>query len=203
MARRAGSNDPRAQRTRQALLDACLALVREKRVEELSIAEIVKRAGTSRQVFYEHFDDRDSAVATAVERMAAETLAPTEGNLRPSVTVAEAVGPLLRLVDEERGLYRNLHGGPVQHRAMAAARSALVPSCRALAVSLYALGGVDPDPDELTDATRFLVGGVFEALDGWMHEDLTYEESVIRATALWDRMSRLLAISGGNTSEES
>ena len=51
MARRESSSDPRAVRTREALISATIALLVDHKVEDLSVSGIVKAAQVSRQVF--------------------------------------------------------------------------------------------------------------------------------------------------------
>ena len=65
MAARAHSVDPRAERVRTRLREAAFALAHERPVDQMTVGDIVARASVSRQVFYQHFTDRDDAVATA------------------------------------------------------------------------------------------------------------------------------------------
>ena len=63
--RRSDSTDPRALRTRKALVDAVLRLLNDYEVADLNVSQIVKEAGVSRQVFYQHFADRDALIVAA------------------------------------------------------------------------------------------------------------------------------------------
>jgi len=51
--------DRRQRRTRQALRDALLGLLRERRYEAISVQDIVERADVARSTFYEHYLDKD------------------------------------------------------------------------------------------------------------------------------------------------
>jgi AcrR family transcriptional regulator len=51
--------DRRVQRTRQALLDAMLELMREKGYEALTVEEITARANLGRTTFYLHYRDKE------------------------------------------------------------------------------------------------------------------------------------------------
>ena len=66
MARREGSTDPRAVRTRKAFLTATRDLQLEHKTEDITVSAIVKRAGMSRQVFYEHYDGRDAVLVSGM-----------------------------------------------------------------------------------------------------------------------------------------
>lgn len=186
MARRADSTDPRALRTRQALLDATLDLVREQRAETISVAQIIDRAGTSRQAFYEHFDDRDDAIVAAVRESTGKRLMELTRDLAPEWSSSEALLPLLALLDEERVLYQNLHGGPVQARAMDTGREALEPVARSLAQELCGTG----DSSLVDDVTVFLVGGFLDSIVHWIRLGLTPEQARERAEDLWDLLVR-------------
>ncbi|MCQ4610449.1 TetR/AcrR family transcriptional regulator [Corynebacterium sp. CCUG 61414] len=59
------SMDPRAVRTRTALLNATKELLLHYRVDELSLSQIVKYAQVSRQACYEHFHDKDALILAA------------------------------------------------------------------------------------------------------------------------------------------
>ena len=72
--RRVRSRDPRAVRTRSRILDATEELIQAHRVEDISVSQIVSAVGTSRQVYYSHFEDRDSAVTAVLERDVLEPL---------------------------------------------------------------------------------------------------------------------------------
>ncbi|QBD75314.1 TetR/AcrR family transcriptional regulator [Ktedonosporobacter rubrisoli] len=53
------SADPRVKRTRQLLLQAFMALLKEKRnIHSISVQEIAARATVNRATFYAHFDDK-------------------------------------------------------------------------------------------------------------------------------------------------
>ena len=75
--------DPRIARTRQSLQQALLALAREESLDAISVADIAARAGVHRSSFYQHYADKetlladaiDSAVDDAAERSQATTLA--------------------------------------------------------------------------------------------------------------------------------
>jgi AcrR family transcriptional regulator len=57
--------DPRAQRSLRALMDAMIGLVETTPVHEITITRIVAAAGLTRPTFYQHFEDVPSALQLA------------------------------------------------------------------------------------------------------------------------------------------
>ncbi len=61
-------DDPRVRRTRQALVDATCTLIENQAGADVSIAEIARQAGVSRQALYQHYHDREALLADAAVR---------------------------------------------------------------------------------------------------------------------------------------
>ena len=51
--------DARVRRTRDALGDALVALMQEKDFSDITLQEVLARAGVGRSTFYVHFKDKD------------------------------------------------------------------------------------------------------------------------------------------------
>lgn len=186
MAARAHSIDPRAERVRTRLREAAFALAHERPVDELTVGDIVGRAGVSRQVFYQHFTDRDDAVATAFSVAFAAATAHIGGDARARV---------LRLFDfaaEHRDMYRNIVPSTVTQRVVTAFRAELLPACQEMATAampeVAKIAGVAPD-----SVTRFLVGGFMEVLRAWM-EDPDSTDLGGRVRAALDTVNALLGV---------
>src|SRR5260370_16042723 len=101
MAARANSIDPRAERVRTRLREAAFALAHERPVDQMTVGDIVARASVSRQVFYQHFTDRDDAVATAFNVAFAAATADIGGHARARVP------PLVDFAAPHPSLYRH------------------------------------------------------------------------------------------------
>jgi len=118
-----GSNsmrEPKQARSKQTLeriLDAAAEILESKNFEELSVAEIVKKAGTSVGAFYGRFPDKDALLDALDARFLAHFEAVLleklhsrewhEGTLES--IVSEAVGLLVKLYGSNRGLLRSLN----------------------------------------------------------------------------------------------
>jgi AcrR family transcriptional regulator len=192
MAARTHSSDPRAERARSRLRDAALALVQERPVDTLTVAEIVSRAGISRQAFYQHFDDRDDAIATAFSAAFAAAAADIDGDPRSRI---------MRLFDfaaEHRAMYRHIVPSAVTPRVVAAFRAELLPACEQIAdAGMPALARHSTVTTVTTvtpeSVSRFLVGGFMEVLRSWM-EDPDATDLAGRVTAALDTVNTLLEL---------
>jgi AcrR family transcriptional regulator len=187
MAARTNSVDPRAERVRARLRDAAFALAHEQPVDRLTVGDIVARAGVSRQVFYQHFRDRDDAVAFAFSAAFASATADFAG---------EPGARILALFDfaaDHRAMYRNIVPSAVTQRVVAAFRAELVPACGEIAAAgmpaVTTVASLTPEA-----VTRFLVGGFMEVLRSWM-EDQDATDLRGRVTGALDTVSALLGLS--------
>jgi AcrR family transcriptional regulator len=186
MAARTHSVDPRAERVRTRLREAAFALAHEHPVDQLTVSDIVSRAEVSRQVFYQHFRDRDDAVATAFTVAFAAATADIGGDARARI---------LRLFDfaaEHRSMYRNVVSSAVTQRVVTAYRAELVPACEEIATQgmpvVTRIASLTPE-----SVTRFLVGGFMEVLRSWM-EDPDSTDLRGRVSAALDTVNALLGL---------
>jgi AcrR family transcriptional regulator len=189
MAARTHSADPRAERVRTLLRDAAFALAHERPVDEITVGDLVARAGVSRQVFYQHFSDRDDAVSTAFAVAFAAAAADIEGDARARIT------RLFEFAAEHRAMYRNVVPSAVTQRVVAAFRAELLPACEEIAAQgMRTVGAVADIPQE--SVSRFLVGGFQEVLRSWM-EDPDATDLRGRVTAAVDTVDALLGVPAG------
>ena len=184
------SADPRAERVRTLLRDAAFALAHERPVDEITVGDLVTRAGVSRQVFYRHFTDRDDAVATAFAAAFAAAVADLHGDARSRIT------GLFAFAAEHRSMYRNVVPSAVTQRVVSAFRAELLPACEEIAAQ--GMRVVGPIADIAPDAvSRFLVGGFQEVLRSWMEDrspDDTASDLRGRVTAALDTVDALLGL---------
>lgn len=191
MPTRTHSADPRAERVRTLLRDAAFALAHERPVDEITVGDLVTRAGVSRQVFYRHFTDRDDAVATAFAVAFSAAAADIQGDARARVTA------LFAFAAEHRAMYRNVVPSAVTQRVVTAFRDELLPACQEIAAQ--GMRVVGPIADVGQDAvSRFLVGGFQEVLRSWM-EDPDATDLHRRVTAALDTVDALLGPAATST----
>ena len=186
MPTRTHSVDPRAERVRALLRDAAFELAHERSVDEITVSDLVTRAGVSRQVFYRHFTDRDDAVASAVAVAFSAAAAVIEGDARSRIL------SFFAFAAEHRAMYRNVVPSAVTQRVVTAFRDELLPACQEIAAQ--AMRVVGPIADITPDAvSRFLVGGFQEVLRSWM-EDPAPTDLRGRVTSALDTVDALLGL---------
>jgi AcrR family transcriptional regulator len=98
------SDDQRARRTREKLAWALLDLLREKSYDDITVPDIVARAGVGRSTFYAHFSDQEDLImqhTVAFNQMLGRHLTWDE----PARAFRFPVGHLFGHVKEFRFLY--------------------------------------------------------------------------------------------------
>lgn len=189
MAARTHSADPRAERVRTRLHEAALALAHERPVDELTVSDIVGRAGVSRQVFYQHFGDRDEAIAAAFATEFMRAIDGSHGDPRARIV------RLFDFAGEHRAMYRNVVPSAVTQRVVNAFRDELTPACAEIAEQgmtvVAPIAGLAPDA-----VTRFLVGGFIEVLRSWMEDPDAGDARDLRdrVAAAFDTVNSLLTL---------
>jgi len=104
----------RSQETLSRILDAAEALVADKGFEDTSVAEVVRRAGSSVGAFYTRFRDKDGLLYALYERFLEQATATADDALDPerweglgiAEILASVVGFLVEIYREQRGLIR-------------------------------------------------------------------------------------------------
>jgi len=75
--------DRRQERTLQSLRQAFIALVGERRYEDIAVTDIVERANVGKSTFYEHFRSKDELLSSLMDRMLGELASAARGELDP------------------------------------------------------------------------------------------------------------------------
>lgn len=190
MARRELSTDPRAVRTRATLIDSTIALLQTNRSEKLSVSQIVKEGNLSRQVFYEHFEDRDALLFAAAEKIIERVLDWVRENSAKS-TPAESIEGILGEMEPNLEVFRNLIDGPVHWRVHSYAASLILPFLEArIRRDLEAFGA------ELTDehveyTAKVIASGLVDQLTTAVREGLSAQETGRRIKLMRETLSAL------------
>lgn len=108
--------DPRSLRTRRALQQAALDLAIERALDEITIGDIAERAGVNRSSFYQHYSDKETLLADALDAIVEAAGASIEVAIEPTEEPPAGLVGYLEHVDAHAALYRwalGSHGSAV------------------------------------------------------------------------------------------
>lgn len=112
--------DPRSQQTRQALFEAFVALVLSRNYDEISISDIIAKAGVSRSTFYRHYRNKDHILAGSMDGILSVLAATATGTGR-----REDLDFILSHLWDNRQLGRVILRGP-PYRTVAGALTQMI-----------------------------------------------------------------------------
>lgn len=158
---------------REELVDATMRAIRHHGAT-VGMDGIAAAAGTSKTVFYRHFNDRAglyAAVADRVDRtiMRDVTAAagPAGGLAEGRALIGAAIDAYLRLVENEPEIYRFIVAAPILERSSG---DPSAPVTRHIAEQISALleAGLSPDAQRSRVWAHGVVGMVRSAADDWL-----------------------------------
>ena len=157
-------HDVRVLKTRQKLQRSLLALLKDSRIEDISITEVCSEAGLNRNTFYAHYTDLyqllDEVKSTYLEYFISEI----SEYRRTGAGTQKMITYFLKLIDASRDFFSVLfsdNSGPVFLRS-------LVSMCLEDAVS-----HVRPELESMSvsDYSAFVIGGVSNMIHEWFKDD--------------------------------
>ncbi len=162
-----GKKDRRVVRTRDRLGDALVALMREKNFEEITMQEVLNRAGVGRSTFYVHYRDKDDLFLSDVEDFFE--------NCSTALTRRGASPKRLLPVKEFFTHVREAH-----EFYTALLRSGKVSDVHALGRGFFArsieerlqLAGLKIEPAQRSAQANALAGSFFSLLDWWVDKGM-------------------------------
>jgi AcrR family transcriptional regulator len=160
--------DPRIARTRRSLQHALFELARERGLDDISVADIAERAGVNRSSFYQHYSDKDTLLADAIDAVVEEAGAELPVVTEISPTPPPILIEYLRHVEENAAVYSRVfgqHGSPI---ALARLRDRIQTIVIDAVASSHA-GTFGDIPSDVLAAG--LSGSVLGVLDVWLSRD--------------------------------
>jgi len=159
--------DRRVVRTRDTLGDALVALMREKNFEEITVQEVLDRAGVGRSTFYVHYRDKDDLFLSDVEDFFEKCSSSLTRN-GATPTRLLPVKEFFTHVREAREFYAAL------------VRSGNVSDVHALGRGFFArsiderlkLSGLEIEPMQPSAQANVLAGSFFSLLDWWVDKGM-------------------------------
>jgi AcrR family transcriptional regulator len=165
------SSDRRSQRTRQALIDALIALLAVKQYDAISIKDIVDRANVGRSTFYAYYQTKDDLLKSGFERaldMLLQHIVFSETNQDLSLDTT----PLFHHAQGHYDLYRTLAWGSgfelITFEGHAALRAKLIER-----LSRFVPETVEPSVP-LPILSYSLAGSLLILLKWWLDNKMPY-----------------------------
>jgi AcrR family transcriptional regulator len=159
------SNDPRAQRSREALRRSLLELIAIQPFDQISIRQITKTARVSYPTFFSNFESKEALFADIATDEIRELTALMIRHLDPRNTAVSA-NAACRYVDDRRPLWTTLL---TSGAASLMREEFLGEACEFVRKHGLINPGV---PGELTAAVAF--SGMFEVLAWWLRQPEDY-----------------------------
>jgi len=160
----AGSKtDRRVARTRDTLGDALVQLIREKPFEEITVQQILDRAGVGRSTFYTHYRDKEDLFMSDVEdffELFSNALTRGKADPRRLAPVAEMCAHFAEMRDFIAAL---AEAGKMTDVLMLGRGY----FARSIAERLR-LAGAAADPAQLAAQAHALSGSLFALVDWWI-----------------------------------
>ncbi|MEO5535782.1 MAG: TetR/AcrR family transcriptional regulator [Pseudolysinimonas sp.] len=160
--------DPRIARTRQSLEEALFALARERELDAISVADITERAGVNRSSFYQHYADKDTLLADAIDAAAEEAGADLPMPFELTVAPPAVLVHYLKHIEENADVYRRMFAAHGSGVAVDRLRSR---------IEVIARSGIDGAPVPLADGIPHdvlaagLAGSVLAVIQVWVARD--------------------------------
>ncbi|WP_042214954.1 TetR/AcrR family transcriptional regulator [Demequina mangrovi] len=172
--------DARIARTRRRLQEALVELARERGVDEVSVSDIAARAGVNRSTFYQHYSDKETLLADALDVVAGDAEAGLDGLVLGDAPPAPLV-TFLEHVEVHADLYHRVFTEPGYGAVLTRLR----------ARSRQAIRGLAPEVDELVRKelpVDVVAAGMTGLVLGVMGEWLAMEDrppAAVAAAWIW------------------
>ena len=166
------SNDPRALRTRQKLVDAFHEAITESDPSAMSVSSLTRAAGVNRTSFYSHFSSPEDlaihALSDLFDVVGAADIAMRSEHSVPAVEASRrALRDIVSFVSERRDSYARVLGAGAAPRLLRAVTEAFTER------TVASLERLDTRPAEadVQVTARFLAGGVLGVIGAWLSDD--------------------------------
>jgi AcrR family transcriptional regulator len=154
--------DRRILHTRNTLGDALVALMQEKNFEQITVQEVLERAGVGRSTFYVHYRDKDDLFMSDVEdffEMLATMLKRSGADSKRLLPVQEFLAHLR----DARPFYEALVKSGKMNDVQALARGIFARSI----LERLQSAGVKLDPEQQAAQAHALAGSFLSLVDWW------------------------------------
>jgi AcrR family transcriptional regulator len=166
----APARDRRVRRSRQALIQAAIALVTERDTAAVPLSDIAQAADVSRQVVYQQFGDRDTLLLEAALDLARRELLPQIDEASQVPSGRDRALATARHFADYRVFYRAVLTGASGFALNRSLSGLIIPLNRQV-VEQMSDGWLGPKAVE--DLAMFLTGGAAAVVNTWIVEGET------------------------------
>lgn len=176
LALRSESTDPRAIRTRNALVGAAIEFLRKYPASKMSVSQVVKDAGVSRQVFYQHFADLNALIYTAGTVVLGGPYERFAENFQKAEDFEAAVKMLTSNLSPDYSVIMNLVDSPVHAQLDNYVFEIMLPTLHTEVASYMERLGYEHSEETVELLARFLIAGGQQVLENGVREGAREEE---------------------------
>ncbi len=165
--------DLRKRRSQEKLQIALAQHLQDKTIDEITIGELTRTAGVSRQTFYSNFDSKQSILLNRIEslfersRENFENLMDRNSFGRQEI-VAEGIKHLLQECDKERTMMRAAFTGQAGIQCLSLLKQHLTSL---IADRILQQFNYNFDPIQLDTISDFYAGALIGTIQGWLLDD--------------------------------
>lgn len=171
--------DVRVERTRRRLQEALFSLARERGFDNVAVSDIAERAGVNRSTFYQHYADKETVLADALDRAAGEAGARLDAPLLLTEGPPEPLVAFLEHIDEYADMYRLVFSGTGSGVVLARLRRRVRD---ALDAELVAAQQVAPMAAPADIVAAGVAGSIVGVIGAWLETD---DRPSARVAAWW------------------
>jgi Transcriptional regulator len=165
--------DLRKRRSQEKLQIALAEHLQRKTIDEITIGELTKTAGVSRQTFYSNFDSKQSILLSRIETLFERSWVKSEiliqnADIGRSEFVEFCIRNLLEECEKERTMMRAAFTGQAGIQCLSLLKKLV---SRLISERVLVQFNNNLAPQHLDTVSDFYAGGVIGTVQGWLLDD--------------------------------
>lgn len=165
--------DLRKRRSQEKLQLALAQHLQNKTIDEITIGELTKTAGVSRQTFYSNFDSKQSILLSRIEALFEKAWTKTEALIQSSEIGREefvevSVRNLLEECDKERTMMRAAFTGQAGIQCLSLLKTLI---SRLISDRILFQFNHNFNARQLDTISDFYAGGIIGTVQGWLIDE--------------------------------
>jgi len=170
--------DLRKRRSQEKLQLALAQHLQSKTIDEITIGELTKTAGVSRQTFYSNFDSKQSILLSRIESLFEKAWAKTEvliqnAEIGREEFVEVSVRNLLEECDKERTMMRAAFTGQAGIQCLSLLKTLI---SRLISDRILFQFNQNFNARQLDTISDFYAGGIIGTVQGWLIDETSMKD---------------------------